>query len=214
MEKMTKVALLDYGMGNLHSAAKALEAVGAQVTVTNNPKQIDSADKIVFPGVGAMRDCMAGMKAAHVDEAVRRNVFNKPTMAICVGMQALFETAEENDGVDCLDILGGSVVRFADGLTDNNGDTIKIPHMGWNTVHEVNPEHFLWRGITAKSRFYFVHSYYCKPADDSIVAASCDYGLEFCCSILKDNLFAVQFHPEKSHHAGLQLLQNFVEWRV
>lgn len=224
---MTKIALLDYGMGNLHSAAKALEHVGADVVVTNDPKKIDAADKILFPGVGAMRDCMAGMKEAGVDDAVKRNVFNKPTMAICVGMQALFETSQEStqettkdtQGVDCLGILGGSVLRFADGLTDQHGDTIKIPHMGWNQVHqstvkEVDTAHFLWRDIPEQSRFYFVHSYYCQPTDSSITAATCDYGLEFTCSILKDNLFAVQFHPEKSHKAGLQLLKNFVEWRI
>lgn len=211
---MTKVAVLDYGMGNLHSVAKALEYVGADVSVTNEPAKIDVADKILFPGVGAMRDCMAGMCDAGVDEAVKRNVFNKPTMAICVGMQALFERAEENDGVDCLSILDGRVMRFADGLTDANGNTIKVPHMGWNTVHEIDASHTLWQNIPEQSRFYFVHSFYCQPADSDIVSATCDYGVTFACSILKDNLFATQFHPEKSHNAGLQLLKNFVEWKI
>lgn len=211
---MTKIAVLDYGMGNLHSVAKALEHVGADVIVTHEPAKIDSADKILFPGVGAMRDCMAGMHDAGVDEAVKRNVFNKPTMAICVGMQALFERAEENDGVDCLGILGGKVVKFTDDLTDANGDRIKIPHMGWNTVSQAQAEHALWQNIASDERFYFVHSFYCQNTDADIVSATCDYGVEFTCSILKDNLFATQFHPEKSHNAGLQLLKNFVEWNI
>jgi len=205
---MTRIALLDYGMGNLHSAAKALEHVGATVDITHDPKLIAQADKIVFPGVGAMRDCMAGMHEAGVDEAVKQAAFNKPLLAICVGMQALLQSSEENDGVDCLGIFQGKVKRFPDQAG------LKVPHMGWNQVHQANPEHPLWHGIAQDSRFYFVHSYYVQPDDAGLIAATCDYGLDFAAALTRDNLFATQFHPEKSHTAGLQLLKNFVEWRI
>ena len=211
---MTKIALLDYGMGNLHSAAKALEHVGATVEVTSNAKVVAAADKIVFPGVGAMRDCMQGMRDAGIDEVIRQAVFNKPVMAICVGMQALFERSEENGGVDCLGIIAGEVKQFDKNQQDRHGERIKIPHMGWNTIEGIDLTHPLWRGIDKGTHFYFVHSYYCQPQDDTWVAAVCDYGQPFCASLLKDNLFATQFHPEKSHHAGLQLLKNFVEWQI
>ena len=205
---MTRIALLDYGMGNLHSAAKALEHVGATVDITHDPKLIAQADKIVFPGVGAMRDCMAGMREAGVDDAVKQAAFNKPLLAICVGMQALLQSSEENDGVDCLGIFQGKVKRFPDQAG------LKVPHMGWNQVHQADPEHPLWHGIAQDSRFYFVHSYYVKPDHAGLVAATCDYGLDFAAALTRDNLFATQFHPEKSHTAGLQLLKNFVEWRI
>ena len=205
---MTRVALLDYGMGNLHSAAKALEFVGATVDVTNDPQLIARADKIVFPGVGAMRDCMAGMHDAGVDEAVKQAAFNKPVLAICVGMQALMQHAEENGGVDCLGIFAGDVVRFPDQAG------LKVPHMGWNQVTQADPSHPMWKDIEQDSRFYFVHSYHVKPSDSSIVAATCNYGHNFCAAITRENLFATQFHPEKSHNAGLQLLKNFVTWDI
>ncbi len=211
---MTKVALLDYGMGNLHSAGKALAAVGADVAITNDPKIIASCDKILFPGVGAMRDCMAGMREAGIDEMVRQAVFNKPVMAICVGMQALFERSAENAGVDCLGLLRGEVLKFQPDWTDEQGERIKIPHMGWNIIHGMDLAHSLWQGVEQGTHFYFVHSYFCEPDDDSIVAAHCDYGTNFCASLIKDNLFATQFHPEKSHTAGLRVLKNFVEWKI
>lgn len=205
---MTRVALLDYGMGNLHSAAKALETVGARVDVTHDPKLIAQADKIVFPGVGAMRDCIQGMRDAGIDEVVKNAVFNKPVMAICVGMQALMSISEENGGSEALGIFNGTVRHFP------AQTALKVPHMGWNQVQQGEPEHALWQGIEQNSRFYFVHSYYVEPEDSNIVAAECDYILPFCAAILKDNLFATQFHPEKSHTAGLQLLKNFVEWNI
>lgn len=205
---MTRIALLDYGMGNLHSAAKALEHVGATVDVTCDPELIARADKIVFPGVGAMRDCMAGMREAGVDVAVKKAVFNKPVLAICVGMQALMHFSDENNGVDCLGIFKGKVQRFSDVAG------LKVPHMGWNQVTQNDSTHPLWQGIAQDSRFYFVHSYYVVQAEQSLVAATCEYGQPFVCSLMKENLFAVQFHPEKSHTAGLQLLRNFVEWRI
>lgn len=211
---MTKVALLDYGMGNLHSAGKALTAVGAEVALTSDPKVIQSCDKILFPGVGAMRDCMLGMREAGIDEVVRQAVFNKPVMAICVGMQALFDRSAENDGVDCLGILKGNVLKFQDDWTDEQGKAIKIPHMGWNTLTHIDTAHPLWQGIQDGTHFYFVHSYYCQPTDENIVAGQCEYGTAFCASVIKDNLFATQFHPEKSHTAGLQVLKNFVAWKI
>ena len=205
---MTRIALLDYGMGNLHSAAKALEHVGATVDVTNDPKLIAQADKIVFPGVGAMRDCMHGMHKAGIDDVVRHAVFNKPVLAICVGMQALMQRSEENGGADALGIFEGEVKRFPD------MEGLKVPHMGWNQVHQADPGHPMWKDIEQDARFYFVHSFYVEPKDPSIVAATCYYGLEFCTALHKENLFATQFHPEKSHTAGLQLLKNFVEWNI
>ena len=205
---MTRIALLDYGMGNLQSAAKALEHFGATVDITHDPKLIAQADKIVFPGVGAMRDCMAGMHEAGVDDAVRHAVFNKPVLAICVGMQALLQSSEENGGVDCLGIFDGVVRRFPDQAG------LKVPHMGWNQVQQCDPSHPMWHNIAQDTRFYFVHSYYVQPNDPALVAATCDYGLDFAAALTRDNLFATQFHPEKSHTAGLQLLKNFVEWRI
>ena len=205
---MTRIALLDYGMGNLHSAAKALEHVGATVDVTNDPKLIAQADKIVFPGVGAMRDCMQGMQEAGIDEVVRQAVFNKPVLAICVGMQALLQHSEENGGADALGIFQGQVKRFPD------IEGLKVPHMGWNQVHQVDPSHPMWNNIAQDTRFYFVHSFYVEPQNPDIVAATCNYGLEFCTAIHQDNLFATQFHPEKSQTAGLQLLKNFVDWKI
>lgn len=205
---MTRIALLDYGMGNLHSAGKALEHVGAQVDITNNPKLIAQADKIVFPGVGAMRDCMQGMREAGIDEVVKNAAFNKPVLAICVGMQALMAHSEENGGSAALGIFSGTVKRFPD------QPDLKVPHMGWNQVQQHDPAHPMWRDIAQDSRFYFVHSYYVEPENPAIVAAHCDYGLSFCAAIHQENLFATQFHPEKSHTAGLQLLKNFVEWKI
>ncbi len=214
MSKTTKIALLDYGMGNLHSASKALSAVGAEVSITSDPKVVAAADKIFFPGVGAMRACIAGMHDAGIDEVIRHAVFNKPVMAICVGMQALFDESAENGGTPCLGILDGKVKAFDPTWTDENNELIKVPHMGWNTISGMDFSHPLWQGIEDNSHFYFVHSYYCEPADSAQVAATCDYGQPFCASILQENLFATQFHPEKSHTAGLQLLKNFVEWNV
>lgn len=205
---MTRIALLDYGMGNLHSAGKALEHVGARVDITNDPKLIAQADKIVFPGVGAMRDCIHGMQQAGIDEVIKNAVFNKPVLAICVGMQALMTHSEENDGSEALGIFPGTVKRFPDSAE------LKVPHMGWNQVQQRDPSHPMWRDIAQDSRFYFVHSYYVQPENADLVAAQCDYGLPFCAAIHQDNLFATQFHPEKSHTAGLQLLKNFVEWNI
>ena len=210
---MTTVAVLDYGMGNLHSVAKALEHVGAsKVIITHDPALVRAADRVVFPGVGAMRDCMAGMKAVGVDAEVREAASQKPVLAICVGMQALMEHSEENGGVDCLAMFNGQVKFFGNDLLEN-GQRLKVPHMGWNEViHTI--DHALWRDIPQNSRFYFVHSYYVEVANAALIAGRTQYGVDFTTAIAYNNLFAVQFHPEKSQKMGLQLLKNFVEWRV
>ncbi|HEX5359905.1 MAG TPA: imidazole glycerol phosphate synthase subunit HisH [Fluviicoccus sp.] len=210
---MTRVAVLDYGMGNLHSVAKALEHVGAsEVIITHDPAKVRAADRVVFPGVGAMRDCMAGMKAVGVDAEVREAALQKPVLAICVGMQALLDRSEENGGVDCLGMFAGQVKFFGNDLVEN-GERLKVPHMGWNNVRQT-VDHPLWADIPQDSRFYFVHSYYVAVADDSLIAGRTHYGLDFTTAITRDNLFAVQFHPEKSQKWGLQLLKNFVGWKA
>lgn len=208
---MTTVAVLDYGMGNLHSVAKALEHVGAsRVEVTNDPVRVRAADRVVLPGQGAMRDCMAEMKKHGVDTEVREALKSKPLLGICVGMQALLTHSEENDGVDGLDIYPGQVKFFGNGRVEN-GETLKVPHMGWNEVWQTQA-HPLWKDIVDGSRFYFVHSYYCAPDANRLSAGRTHYGLDFCCALAQDNVFAVQFHPEKSSSAGLQLLKNFLRW--
>lgn len=208
---MTTVAVLDYGMGNLHSVAKAIEHVGAaRVEVTNDPVRVRAADRVVLPGQGAMRDCMAEMKRYGVDAEVREALKSKPLLGICVGMQALLAHSEENGGVDGLGIYPGAVKFFGHDRVENGGK-LKVPHMGWNEVWQTQA-HPLWSGIPDGSRYYFVHSYFCEPADDSLSAGRSHFGLDFCCALARDNVFAVQFHPEKSSTAGLQLLKNFLNW--
>ena len=201
-----KIAVVDYGMGNLRSVSKALEHVApqAEVRVTADPQTISSADRVVVPGQGAMPDCMRQLAASGAREAVLAAARHKPYLGICLGLQMLFERAEEGD-TPGLGLFGGSVPRFA-----SRG--LKIPHMGWNEVIQLRP-HALWQGIADRSRFYFVHSYYPAPIERALAAASCVYGEPFTCAVARDNIFAVQFHPEKSQSAGLQLLSNFVRWR-
>jgi imidazole glycerol-phosphate synthase subunit HisH len=208
------VAVIDYGMGNLHSVASALEHVGAdEVLVTHDADVIRRADRVVFPGVGAIRDCMAEIKRLQCDKLLLDVLQeqHKPVLAICVGMQALMTHSQENDGVDCLDIINGEVRYFGKALLDANGERLKVPHMGWNEVQQQMP-HPLWNGIADNTRFYFVHSYYVDAADRSLLAGSVNYGVAADAALARDNLFAVQFHPEKSHTAGLQLLRNFLDW--
>jgi glutamine amidotransferase len=209
----TSVAVIDYGMGNLHSVAKALECVApdAHVIITHDAATIRAADRVVFPGVGAMRDCMVGICGTGVDTLVREAITQKPVLAICVGMQALMTYSEENHGVDCLNVLQGEVRFFGDTLCDASGARLKVPHMGWNEVTH-NSAHPMWQGIAQHSRFYFVHSYYVAAKDRALVSATCDYGVVFDAALAQRNIFAVQFHPEKSHTAGLQLLKNFMHW--
>lgn len=208
---MTSVAVLDYGMGNLHSVAKALEHVGAsRVVITDDVATIRAADRVVLPGQGAMRDCMAAMHEHGIDRLVRELINEKPLLGICVGMQAMLTHSEENGGVEGIGLYPGSVKNFTD-VPAVEAQRLKVPHMGWNTVAQER-EHALWDGIANDSRFYFVHSYYCLPSDPTLSVGRCDYGLPFSCAIAKDNVFAVQFHPEKSAHDGLRLLQNFLRW--
>ncbi|WP_323840973.1 MULTISPECIES: imidazole glycerol phosphate synthase subunit HisH [unclassified Moraxella] len=213
---MTKVALLDYGVGNLFSVANALTVAGASVVITNDPKDIRSADKVMLPGVGAIGDAMHHMRLCGVDMTVQEVVRTKPVMAICVGMQALFDYSTEGGKVPCLGLVAGSVERF-DKTWIQNGQGIKIPHVGWNVVH-TDSNHALWQGCNDEY-FYFTHSYYCKPdvadvKNQGLITAVSSYGQEFCASIIKDNIFATQFHPEKSHRAGLRLLSNFINWQI
>ena len=214
---MNNVAVIDYGMGNLHSVAKALESLGddVHVDVTSDAGRILAADRIIFPGVGAIRDCMAEIRRLGIDVIVRQALTaNKPVLAICVGMQALMESSDENGLVECLGILPGSVKRFggeSGTLLDADGQRLKVPHMGWNRVRQLT-DHPLWQGIDDNSRFYFVHSFYVDPADKSQVAGITEYGQEFAAALSRHSLFAVQFHPEKSQHSGLQLLRNFLDW--
>ena len=208
------VAVIDYGMGNLHSVASALEHVGAeQVLVTHDAELIRQADRVVFPGVGAMRDCMAEIRRLKCDQLLADALLEqqKPVLAICVGMQALMTRSEENAGVDCLDLIPGNVRYFGSSLNSAEGERLKVPHMGWNEVHQTR-DHPLWQGIEDRTRFYFVHSYYVDAVDRELVAGALDYGVTADAALARDNLFAVQFHPEKSHTAGLQLLKNFLEW--
>lgn len=211
---MSRIAVIDYGMGNLHSVGKALELVspGSEVVLTADPEVVRSADRVLLPGVGAIRDCVAEMRRLGVDAEVREAIGSgKPFLGICVGYQALTDFSEENGGVECLSELSGRVSFFGKDLKDAQGQKLKVPHMGWNQVHQTI-DHPLWQGIDQETRFYFVHSYYVRLADKSLVAGTCDYGLPFDVALAKDNLFAVQFHPEKSSKAGLQLLKNFVNW--
>ncbi len=211
---MSSVAVIDYGMGNLHSVSKALEHVspGTEVRVTADPQLILSADRVILPGVGAIRDCMAEMRRVGVDKVVADVIAaGKPLLGICVGMQALLRHSEENGGVDCLNHVAGNVRFFGNDLRDEQGERLKVPHMGWNEVQQ-SFEHPLWAGIDNGSRFYFVHSYHAHVEDTSLVAARCHYGVDFDVAIAVGNTFAVQFHPEKSQKAGLQLLENFLHW--
>jgi len=209
---MSTIAIIDYGMGNLHSIAKAVEHVAQQtrVMISSDPEAILAADRVVFPGVGGIGHTMDELARTGLGEVARQSVASKPTLCICVGMQALFDHSEENNGTACLGLVAGKVLRFPENIHVADGSKLKVPHMGWNQVHH-NP-HPLWQGIEQDSRFYFVHSYYTDPADKGVQAATSEYGREFCCALARENLFAVQFHPEKSQQAGLKLLLNFSAW--
>ena len=213
---MSKVVVLDYGSSNLRSVAKALETVAEgrhAIMVSNDAHLILSADKVVFPGQGAIGQCMKHLKDQKLDEVIRECILNKPFLGICLGLQSLMDYSEEDGGVDGLGILPGKVIRFADNVKDDEGNTYKIPSMGWNQVYQVKP-HPLWQGIEDGSRFYFVHSYYVKPELESDIAGSTDYICRYTSAAARDNLFATQFHPEKSQHDGLALLKNFLNWKV
>jgi len=206
------IAVVDYGMGNLRSVAKAMEHVaeGQNVIVTSNAEDIQNADRVVFPGQGAARDCMKELSDSNMSQVVLLAAKEKPFLGICMGMQVLLSHSQENSGIDCLGLYPGEVRAFDKNMQEN-GEKLKIPHMGWNQVHHAG-DHPLWQNINECSRFYFVHSYYMDPDDQSIVTATTQYGIKFVSGIGKDNVFAVQFHPEKSAADGLQLLKNFAQW--
>lgn len=212
---MERVVVIDYRMGNLRSVEKALVHVagdGAEIVVSGDLKTISEADRVVFPGQGAIRDCMLELEKDGLVEALKEAVTSKPFLGICLGQQALMESSEEHAGTAGLGIFPGSVKRFSANATDETtGARLKVPHMGWNDVRFAR-KHPLWRGIDDGEYFYFVHSYYVAPDDDAITVGRTRYAVEFSSAIAHRSLFAVQFHPEKSARAGLTLLRNFLEW--
>jgi len=214
---LTTVAVIDYGMGNLHSVAKALEHANthAKVLVTSDKQQIADADRVILPGVGSIRDCIGEMQRLDLIDTIKQAAANKPFLGICIGMQALMTHSAENDGVACLNIIPGEVERFADKLSDpfssTADDHLKIPHMGWNQVNQ-QIKHPLWQNIPQNQRFYFVHSYFVVPQSPEPIAGSTVYGHSVCVALAQENIFATQFHPEKSSDAGLQLFANFIDW--
>lgn len=207
------IAVIDYGMGNLRSVAKAIEHVAGDVPVlvTADPDVVAQAERVVFPGQGAMPDCMRELEARGLKEAVLAAAKDKPFLGICIGEQMLFGHSEEGD-VPGLGVFAGGVQRFpAERMLAADGSRLKVPHMGWNNVQQ--KPHALWADIADGARFYFVHSYFVVPQDAALTVATSEYGLPFTCAVARDNIFAVQFHPEKSARDGLQLLKNFVGWR-
>jgi len=210
---MTTVAVVDYGMGNLRSVAKAIEHVAphAQILVTADPAQVAQAARVVVPGQGAMPDCMRELNERGLRQAVIDAAAQKPFLGICIGLQMLFEHSEEGD-VPGLGVINGQVRRFPhEAMVGADGSRLKVPHMGWNEVEQAEP-HAMWNGISNGSRFYFVHSYYVEPAQPDVIAGSTIYGIPFTSAVARDNIFAVQFHPEKSAESGLRLLGNFMSW--
>lgn len=209
-----RITVIDYGMGNLRSVAKAVEYVtgGGEVLVTDDPQLILDSDRVLFPGQGAARDCMAAISEHHLNQAILDAARSKPFLGICMGQQVLLEYSEENGGTELLGLYAGKVRHFPGGIGPDEA-LLKIPHMGWNQVHQTH-EHPLWAKIPQDSRFYFVHSYYVDPQAAYLTAATTDFGVTFASAVADKNLFAVQFHPEKSADAGLQLLKNFVNWKV
>jgi len=210
---MTDIAVVDYGMGNLRSVAKALRHVAPDraIVVSADPEVIRRAARVVLPGQGAMPDCMRGLDASGLRAVVLEAAATRPFLGICLGLQMLFEASEEGP-TDGLAVLGGGVVRFRDAaMLLPSGGRLKVPHMGWSRVRQTRA-HPLWAGIGDDSRFYFAHSYHPVPADPAVTAGTTDYPAAFTCAIARANIFATQFHPEKSHLAGLRLLANFVAW--
>ena len=210
---MIDIAVVDYGMGNLRSVAKALEHVAPAkvIAVTSDPAAIRAAGRVVFPGQGAMPDCMREMDARGLRAPLLEAARNKPFLGLCIGLQMLFERSDEGD-TPGLGILPGKVVRFpAANAFMGQGEKLKVPHMGWNQVYQAM-SHPMWDGIVDGSRFYFVHSYYVDTPEKALVAGTSRYPSSFTCAVARNNIFAVQFHPEKSQSAGLRLLSNFVSW--
>ena len=213
--KKIDIAVVDYGMGNLRSVSKAIEHVASDKTVliTSNSEEIHAAERVVFPGQGAMPECMQELDGRGLHEAVVSAAKTKPFLGICIGLQMLFDHSEEGDAKG-LGLLEGNVKKFAlENVTDAAGEKLKVPHMGWNQVYQYDKPHPLWKGIASGERFYFVHSYYVSLEDEASAMGYGEYPNKFTCAVAQDNIFAVQFHPEKSAQAGLQLLRNFVNWK-
>jgi glutamine amidotransferase len=201
-----KIAIIDYGMGNIHSVAKAIEICGVKPLITSKRNEISSADKILLPGVGAFDDAMQELNKLGLVSLILEQVSSKkPFLGICLGMQLLLESSQEAKINKGLGILGGQVVKFS------AGQDLKVPHMGWNDFKVVSKDCLLLSGITGNGQVYFCHSYYPEPSDKSVIAATSNYGLEFGCVLWKDNVYGVQFHPEKSQAVGLKIIKNFVE---
>jgi glutamine amidotransferase len=201
-----KIAIIDYGMGNIHSVSKAIELCGAKPIVTGKKSQLDSCAKVVLPGVGAFDDAMAELEKLGLVSAVKKQVESgKPLLGICLGMQLLFESSQEAKNKAGLGFLKGQVVKFSASLGQ------KIPHMGWNNLEYISGSCALLKGVKANEQVYFCHSYYPEPSGKDVVAATCNYGLEFACAVARDNICGVQFHPEKSQSVGLKIIKNFVE---
>ena len=211
---MSKIAVLDYGTSNLRSVTKALGFVADNqhdIFITDQRQEILAADRIVFPGQGAVGQCMQSLKKSGLDEVIKECINTRPFLGICLGLQSLMQESEEDGGVKGLGIIPGTVIRFPDNVKDEHGDICKIPHMGWNRVKQEKP-HPLWKDIEDGSRFYFVHSYYVQTESNEDIAAKTNYAEKFTSAAARDNVFATQFHPEKSQHAGLTLLKNFLSW--
>ena len=213
--RLKTIAILDYGSGNLRSVAKALEYVAGNdysVLVSSDHDAVMAAERIVFPGQGAIGQCMQTLIGKGFPELLRECIYSKPFLGICLGLQTLMDFSEEDNGTEGLAVLPGKVRRFPAAVRDENGDLYKIPHMGWNEVRQAKP-HPLWKNIRDDERFYFVHSYCVQPECESDSAGTTDYIVNFTSAAARDNLFATQFHPEKSQRAGLTLLRNFLEWQ-
>jgi len=211
---MSQIAVLDYGTSNLRSVAKALEFVANnryEILVTDQRQEILNADRVVFPGQGAVGQCMKSLKDSGLDDVVKECIDTRPFLGICLGLQSLMQASDEDGGVEGLGIIPGKVSRFPDNVKDEHDDICKIPHMGWNRVNQQKP-HALWKDIEDGARFYFVHSYYVQVENDEDSAAKTNYATEFTSAVARGNVFATQFHPEKSQHAGLTLLRNFLSW--
>lgn len=196
------IAIIDYGMGNLRSVEKAFNHIGSNTIVTNSPKEIQNANKVVLPGVGAYADAISCLKESGLDQVIRNVIRdNKPFLGICLGLQLLFDSSEENGGVEGLGILKGKIKKI--------NTNLKIPHMGWNKLN-FNSSNLLFKGLSDNTYVYFVHSYYLEAEDKSIVIAKTNYGKDIEISVNKDNIFLTQFHPEKSGETGLTILKNFI----
>ena len=211
---MSKIVVLDYGSSNLRSVAKALETVATKnqdIAITDNPKTVLNADKVVFPGQGAIGHCMKNLQEKKLDDVIKQCIKNKPFLGICLGLQSLMEHSDEDGGTKGLGVMSGNVIRFPNNAKDEKKNVYKIPAIGWNQVDQTK-KHPLWNGIDEGSRFYFVHSYYVKMNDDSDIAGSTDYICRYTSAASRNNVFATQFHPEKSQQAGLTLLKNFLDW--